>query len=59
MIIPSYLQSGDTIGITCPSGYVPAERVAYAVELLQTEGYQVQLGKTVSHAFYYFSRILW
>jgi muramoyltetrapeptide carboxypeptidase len=52
---PSYLKPGSVVGITCPSGYVSAERVAYAVEVLQQWGFEVVMGKTVGNEFNYFS----
>ena len=53
--MPPALKPGDTIGITCPAGYVSHERVAYAVEMLQQWGYRVVLGKTVGAEHHYFS----
>ncbi len=55
MQIPPFLRPGDTIGITCPSGYVSEERVHYAVQVLQHWGYQVRIGKTVGSEHFYFS----
>ncbi|NDC41218.1 MAG: LD-carboxypeptidase [Chitinophagia bacterium] len=49
------LRQGATIGITCPSGYVAHDRVAYATEVLERWGYKVVLGKTVGNEFHYFS----
>jgi muramoyltetrapeptide carboxypeptidase len=49
------LTKGSVIGITCPSGYVAAERVAHAILVLQQWGYRVKLGKTVGNEFNYFS----
>lgn len=54
-IIPPYLKPGDTIGITCPSGYLPAENVIYAKQTLETWGYNVIVGNTVGNEYYYFS----
>jgi muramoyltetrapeptide carboxypeptidase len=54
-IIPPYLSPGDTIGITCPAGYVSPERIAYAVEVLQRWGFTVRTGKTVGTGEFYFS----
>ncbi len=34
--IPPYLQAGDTIGITCPAGYISLEDVQPAIQLMQT-----------------------
>jgi muramoyltetrapeptide carboxypeptidase len=55
MIIPSFLQPGDTIAITCPSGYVPIERVQPAIAVLEQWGYTVVLGNTVGNEHGYFS----
>jgi len=54
-LIPPYLQPGDTIGITCPAGYVSFERVAPAIKVLQDWGYQVRVGDTVGTEYHYFS----
>lgn len=53
--IPPFLKPNATIGITCPSGYVSAERVAYAVTVLEKWGFRTQIGKTVGNEFHYFS----
>jgi len=44
---PPYLSKGDTIGIVCPAGYMPAEKMTECVRVLTEEwGYQVKLGQT-------------
>jgi muramoyltetrapeptide carboxypeptidase len=53
--IPPYLKQGDTIGILCPSGYMPYEKSATAVETLTGWGFHVIPGKTLGHQFNYFS----
>lgn len=50
MTIPSYLKKGDTIGITCPAGYMPADKAQTCIETLQQWGYQVTVGKTLGSA---------
>ena len=55
VIIPPYLQPGDTIGITCPAGFVSHERIAYALEVLQRWGFKVRLGQTIGERDTYFS----
>lgn len=55
MTIPPYLKSGDTIGITCPAGYVSFERITYAVKILEQWGFKVKVGTTVGSAYCYFS----
>jgi muramoyltetrapeptide carboxypeptidase len=52
---PPYLKQGSVIGITCPSGYVPESRVAYAITLLQRWGFKVKPGKTIGTEYHYFS----
>ncbi len=54
--IPPYLKKGDTIGITCPSGYLAASNVKDCISTLQSWGYEVMVGKTVgSDSQNYFS----
>lgn len=56
MKIPSYLQKGDTIGITCPAGYMPAAKAKTCITVLQQWGYEVLVGKTLgSKSKTYFS----
>lgn len=49
------LKEGSVVGITCPSGYVAAERVNYAIKILQSWGFQVKCGKTIGTEHNYFS----
>lgn len=55
VIVPPYLKQGDTIGIICPSGYMPLEKTATCIETLQNWGFSVKIGKTVGKQFHYFS----
>ncbi|MFT3982097.1 MAG: LD-carboxypeptidase [Ferruginibacter sp.] len=50
MKIPAYLQKGDTIGITCPAGYMAAEKAQTCIDTLQKWGYEVMVGKTLGSA---------
>lgn len=53
---PPYLQPGDTIGITCPAGYMAAAKAQTCIETLQQWGYQVKVGTTLgSDSATYFS----
>ena len=53
---PPYLQPGDTIGLTCPAGYLPAERAQDCINTLHNWGYNVMVGKTLgSDSATYFS----
>ena len=53
--VPPYLKKGDTIGIVCPSGFMPAENAATCIETLQNWGYKVKVGNTLGNQFHYFS----
>jgi muramoyltetrapeptide carboxypeptidase len=44
---PPYLNSGDTIGIVCPAGYMSADRVQACIDMLHAWGYHVKTGMTV------------
>ena len=56
IIIPPYLIKGDAIAITCPAGYMAAEKAAMCIHTLQTWGYEVMVGKTLgSNSENYFS----
>ncbi|HEY2726157.1 MAG TPA: LD-carboxypeptidase [Parafilimonas sp.] len=54
-IIPLYLKPGDTIGMVCPSGYMPLEKAQKCIETLQQWDFKVKVGKTVGNQFNYFS----
>ena len=47
MKIPPYLKKGDTIGITCPAGFMPLEKAQKCIDTLQAWGYGVMVGKTL------------
>ena len=47
MIIPPYLQKGDTIGLVCPAGFMPLEKIQTAINTLQTWGFTVEKGSTL------------
>jgi muramoyltetrapeptide carboxypeptidase len=54
--IPPYLKHGDTIAITCPAGYMPAEKAVACINTLQEWGYNVITGDTLgSDSDNYFS----
>lgn len=51
-----YLKKGDTIGITCPAGFMAIEKAATCISTLQDWGYKVVVGKTLgSDSDNYFS----
>jgi len=45
--IPPYLQKGDMIGLVCPAGYMPLEKVGTCIQTLEEWGYRVRLGASV------------
>jgi muramoyltetrapeptide carboxypeptidase len=47
MTTPPYLKKGDTIAITCPAGFMLAEKTKTCIETLKKQGYKVIVGKTV------------
>ena len=47
VITPSYLKKGDTIGITCPAGFITAQDIQSSVNKLKEWGFQVKVGDTV------------
>lgn len=56
VIVPPYLKKGDTIGIVCPSGYMPEEKILACERVLTGSwGFKVKRGKTVGHQHHYFS----
>ncbi len=55
MIQPSHLKPGDLVGMVCPAGAIPIERVQTCVQTLEAWGYKVLLGKTVGASYYTFS----
>jgi muramoyltetrapeptide carboxypeptidase len=53
---PPYLQPGDIIGIVCPAGAMPVERVSECIRVLNEEwGFRTKAGSTVGRQFNYFS----
>ena len=56
MIVPPYLKKADTIGLTCPAGYMAAEKAQTCIDTLQAWGYKVMVGKRLgSDSANYFS----
>jgi len=53
---PPYLNPGDTIGIVCPSGAMPVEKLSECVRVLNEEwGFLTKVGSTIGKQFNYFS----
>lgn len=55
IISPPYLEQGDTIGIICPSGYMPFEKAQKCIDVLQRWNFKIQVGKTLGNQYNYFS----
>ncbi|MEO6314438.1 MAG: LD-carboxypeptidase [Chitinophagaceae bacterium] len=47
LIIPRYLQPGDTIGITSPAGYITLQDIQPAVQQMQSWGFNIKIGSTI------------
>ena len=52
--IPAYLKKGDTIGITCPAGFITMDDIQSAVNKIKEWGYEVKIGNTVGKKDYTF-----
>ncbi|MBS1563734.1 MAG: LD-carboxypeptidase [Bacteroidetes bacterium] len=46
-VLPPYLKAGDTIGITCPAGFITEKEIEPAVKEMQSWGFKVKVGSTV------------
>lgn len=55
MIQPQNLQPGDIIGMVCPAGTIPLEKVQKCVETITQWGYRVKLGKTIGTNYFTYS----
>lgn len=54
--LPPYLRKGDTIGLVCPAGAMPVEKVSECIRVLNEDwGFRTKVGKTVGNQFNYFS----
>ena len=51
----SIFKQGDTIGMICPSGYMPLEKTQKCIDTLQQWGFKVKVGKTLGNQYNYFS----
>ncbi len=47
LVIPPYLVPGDTIGITCPAGFIMEQEIKPAAEEMERWGFKTKLGATV------------
>ena len=44
---PPYLKKGDTIGLTCPSGFISASECQAAITKMQEWGFKIKIGNTI------------
>jgi muramoyltetrapeptide carboxypeptidase len=47
LTLPPYLKKGDTIGITCPAGFITNADVLPAINKLTEWGFEIKIGDTV------------
>lgn len=47
VIIPRYLQPGDTIGITAPAGFITFPEIQPAMQQMQSWGFAIRAGDTI------------
>jgi len=52
IIIPPYLKKGNTVSITCPAGYMAAEKAQTCISTLQSWGFDVMVGKTLGSKYF-------
>ncbi len=54
--MPPYLQKGDTIGLVCPAGLMPVEKVSECIRVINEDwGFTTKVGTTVGRQYNYFS----
>jgi muramoyltetrapeptide carboxypeptidase len=54
--IPPYLQKGDTIGLVCPAGLMPVEKVSECIRVINEEwAFTIKVGTTIGQQYHYFS----
>jgi len=45
--VPDYLSTGDTIGITCPAGFITLKEIEPAIQQIESWGFKIKIGNTV------------
>lgn len=54
--IPPYLKKGDTIGLVCPAGFMPVEKISECIRVLNENwGFTTKVGTTIGRQYHYFS----
>jgi muramoyltetrapeptide carboxypeptidase len=52
--IPPYLKTGDTIGITCPAGFMTLAELQPAIKVIRNWGFNLRIGRTVGERDFIF-----
>ncbi len=47
IVQPTYLKTGDTIGITSPAGFITTPEILPAIAMIESWGFNVKIGKTI------------
>ncbi len=56
VIMPPYLKKGDLVGIVCPAGFMPVDKLSECIRvLIEVWGLKVKVGRTVGSQYHYFS----
>ncbi len=53
-VIPPYLKPGDTIGISCPAGFMTQADIEPAMQTMKSWGFNLRIGKTVGERDFIF-----
>jgi muramoyltetrapeptide carboxypeptidase len=54
--IPPYLKKGDTIGLVCPAGSMPVEKLSECIRVLnESWGFTTKVGTSIGQQYHYFS----
>ena len=54
-IQPPFLKDNATIGMVCPAGFMPLDKVQNCIKAFEERGYTIKTGRTVGHQFHYFA----
>lgn len=54
LLIPPYLNKGDTIAITSPAGYITKEQLLPAISMLNSWGFNVKIGESIGKRYFTF-----
>jgi muramoyltetrapeptide carboxypeptidase len=46
-ILPRYLKTGDTIGITSPAGYITMKEIEPSIQQMKSWGFRIKVGNTI------------